>query len=109
MTLSKLFAMLIALAVLIAPGVAGAAMAATPHHAMAMMQAGHCQAPPSNSADHDKTPAKSCCIAMCTALAIAPTRPAASSPPQQQVAEFAPPKAIHGLLAEIATPPPRLS
>jgi len=105
----KLFAILIALSVLFAPAVTGAAMAAAPHHDIQMMEGGHCQAPPSKSADHDKTGGKNCCIAMCTAVAVAPSAPDQGTEPRQQVAQFAPPKAYHGLPAEIATPPPRHS
>jgi hypothetical protein len=102
-----LFAIVLALAVLIAPGVAGAAMAASSHQDMRMMEAGHCDMPPSSSGDHGKAPAKSCCIAMCTALAVAPTGRVECSPPQQQITQSGPPKAYHGTLTEIATPPPR--
>jgi hypothetical protein len=107
-SIRKLFALLLAVSVLFAPGVAGAAMASSPYHAMQMMQGGHCQTPPSNSGDHKMT-GKSCCIAMCMAVAVAPSTPAQSSPPRQQVAQFASPQAYRGLPAEIATPPPRRS
>ncbi|MEO8453908.1 MAG: hypothetical protein ABI454_02000 [Sphingomicrobium sp.] len=105
----KVFAVLLALAVLIAPGMTSAAMAAAPHHDMQMMEAGHCQTPPASTGGHDKMGGKSCCIAMCMALAVAPSSPADTSPPRQQIAEFAAPRAYHGLPAEIATPPPRRS
>jgi hypothetical protein len=101
--------LLILVAVLVAPGVTGAAVAASPHHAMQMMEAGHCEAPPANSGDHDKMSGKSCCIAMCVAVAVTPSAPAQTSLPRQQLTQFAPPKAYHGLPAEIATPPPRRS
>jgi hypothetical protein len=104
----KLFAVILALAVLVAPGVTGAAMAASPHHGMPMMEAGHCHTPPASSGDH-KMGGKSCCIAMCMALAVAPSAPAETAVPRQQIAEFAAPKVYHGLPAEIATPPPRRS
>jgi hypothetical protein len=105
-SIRKLFALLLAVSVLFAPGVAGAAMASSPHHAMQMMQSGHCQTPPSSSGDH-KMGGKSCCIAMCMAVAVAPSAPAQSSPPRQQVAQFSAPQTYRGLPAEIATPPPR--
>src|SRR5213080_911674 len=88
-SIRRLFAFVLALSVLFAPGVAGAAMAASPHHDMAMMEAGHCQSPPSNSGDH-KMGGKSCCIAMCMAIAVAPSTPAESSPQRQQLAQFTP-------------------
>ena len=107
-SIRALFAVILALAVLVAPGVTGAAMAAPAHHAMAMMEAGHCDTPPASSGDH-KMAGKSCCIAMCTTIAVAPSAPAEMSPPREQVAEFAAAQVYHGLPAEIATPPPRRS
>lgn len=109
MSIRKLFAILVALSVLFAPAVTGAAMAAAPHHSMQMIAAGHCQAPPAKSDDHDKMGGKNCCISMCTAVAVAPSAPAETTEPRQQIAEFIPPKTYHGLLTEIATPPPRRS
>lgn len=108
-SIRKLFAILVALSVLFAPAVTGAAMAAAPHHDMQMMEGGHCQAPPSKSADHDKMGGKNCCISMCTAVAVAPSTPAEATGVRLQLAQFALPKTYHGLLAEIATPPPRHS
>ena len=109
MSVRALFAILIAIAVLFAPAITGSAMAAAPHHGMEMMEAGHCQSPPSNTGHHDRTDGKSCCIAMCMALAVAPSAPAEISPSRQQMVQFAPPQAYRGLPAEIATPPPRHS
>lgn len=108
-SIPKLFAILLALSVLFGPAVTGAAMAAAPHQGMQMMEVGHCQSPPSKSGDHDKMGDKNCCIAMCTAVAVAPSVPAEITEPRRQMAQFASPKAYHGLLAEIATPPPRHS
>jgi hypothetical protein len=73
---------------------------------MAMMGAGHCQTPPASPGDRKMT-GKGCCIAMCMAIAVAPSTPAESSPQRQQVTQFTPPAAYHGTLSEIATPPPR--
>src|SRR5437764_12059482 len=109
MSIRALFAILVAIAVLLAPTISGAAMAAAPHHGMEMMEAGHCQSPPSNNGHHDRTDGKSCCIAMCMALAVAPSAPAEISPSREQMAQFAAPQAYRGLPAEIATPPPRHS
>jgi hypothetical protein len=102
----KFFALVLALSVLFAPGVASAAMAGSPHHDMQMMEAGHCQTPPARSGDH-KMAGKSCCIAMCMAVAVAPSTPTQTARPRQQVAQFTPPAVYHGTLSEIATPPPR--
>lgn len=109
MSIRKLLAILIALALLFAPGVTGAAMAAAPNHGIEMMEAGHCQAPMSGTGHHDQSDGKSCCIAMCMAVAVAPSAPAAISPQRQQVAQFALPAVYRGTLSEIATPPPRFS
>jgi hypothetical protein len=105
----KLFAVILALAVLFAPGVASAALAAGPHHDMQMMKAGHCHTPPASPAGHKKMAGKSCCIAMCMALAVAPSAPGATRLARRQIAGFVPPRAYRGTLAEIATPPPRRS
>jgi hypothetical protein len=101
----KILGILVALSVLFAPGVAGAAMA-SPHHDMQMMGAGHCQTPPASTGDHEKAD-KSCCIAMCMAVAIAPSAPFDLSMPRQQVAQFPAPVAYDSGPHEIATPPPR--
>jgi hypothetical protein len=106
MSVRRLFALLAALSVLFSPAVTAAAMAASPHHQMQMMEAGHCQMPAHGSASHDKM-GKSCCIAMCMAVAVEPTAPAAASPLPQQIAQFAAPRTYVGVPAEIATPPPR--
>jgi len=109
-SIKKLFAMLIALAVLLAPSVAYATMpAAMAHdHSMPTMEMGHCQTPPSKSADHGKTD-KNCCMAMCTAVAVAQVAPSDAAEPDHAVTYFAVPKSWHGYLGEIATPPPRIA
>jgi hypothetical protein len=107
-SIRRLFAILLALSVLIAPSVTSAAMAAAPQHAMQMMEAGHCHMPTA-PADHGNADGKSCCISMCMAVAVAPSAPAEVAPPRQQMAQFAPPAVYQGTLTEIATPPPRHS
>jgi hypothetical protein len=109
MSIRRLFAFVLALSVLFAPGITGAAMAAAPHHNMAMMEAGHCQAPASGSRHHDQSDGKSCCVSMCMALAVAPSAPAEALQQRREMPQFASPQAYHGLPAEIATPPPRRS
>jgi hypothetical protein len=106
-SMTKLFALILAVAVLFAPGVTGAAMAAAPHHDMAMMEAGHCQPPASGSGHHDQSDGKSCCVSMCMALAVAPSAPSEPLQQRRELPQFASPKAYLGLPAEIATPPPR--
>ena len=111
----NLFGILLALAVLFAPALtsAGAAYAAVPEHQIQMMDAGHCTSAPSGnhekSGSHDKSMTKSCCIAMCMALAVAPSAPAISELPKRIVLVFLAPSFRIGLPAEIATPPPRLA
>ena len=108
-SLCKLFAILIAMSVLFAPAVTTTAMAAAPDHGMQIMEAGHCQAPPARSGDHGKMDGKNCCISMCTAVAVASSIPAEAAQPRRQMHQFVAPRTYHGLLAEIATPPPRHS
>ena len=109
LSIPKLFAIIVALAVLFAPGLSGAAMAAPHGHDARMMEAGHCQAPPSSSGRHDRMDGKSCCISMCMAVAVAPSTPCELAPPGRPTADFDLPKTYRGLHAEIATPPPRFS
>ena len=109
MSISKLFAILVALAVLLAPAFtrAGEAFASVPDHHAQMMQTGECHAPESGGPDDDKAPAKSCCISMCMAVAMMPAAPMKDSPltPQPAVSAIS---ALHlSHLGEIATPPPR--
>ena len=105
----KLFAILVAVAMLIAPAMtrADAAFAAVTDHHAQMMDAGHCKSPPSS--DHGKGADKNCCIAMCTAMAVAPAAPVQEQEPKRMAATFAVPASYLGCLSEIATPPPRLT
>ena len=110
-SLRPLFAMLIAFAMLFAPLAlqSGAAMAMVPadHHAQ-MMEAEHCGEQPANSHE-GKTADKSCCAAMCTAIAVAP---APMSEPHALASSTERPSLIqfdHSYLAELPTPPPRLA
>lgn len=110
MSLRSLFGMLIALAMLLAPfGLSsGSAMAIVPvadHHAQ-MMESGHCDEQPGKDGQLDT---KSCCVAMCTAIAVEPmtaSEPHAflSSPVRPSLAQFDP-----SFLAKLPTPPPRLA
>lgn len=107
--LPRLFAILVACALLLAPafGRTAAAVAATAGHAQMMDQAGHCQMPPSGSADHHKMDGKSCCVWMCVAVPADMETPLHDDLAQgsAHVAAFA---GFHiGYLGEIATPPPR--
>jgi len=94
---------------LFAPAVASASAQGMTmaEHEMQMIEMGHCQSPPAGRADHDKKAGHGCCIAMCMAIAVTASAPAQNAPLRRQIAGFRPPKAYHGVPAEIATPPPR--
>lgn len=109
-SLRALFAMMIAVAMLFAPLAmqTGSAMAMAPadHHAQ-MTENGHCGGQPAEG-DQDKSPDKSCCVAMCAAVAVTPTttvEPHGFSKPIERPAldQFE-----GSFLAELPTPPPRL-
>lgn len=112
MSLRPLFVVLIGFALLFAPlgAIGGGAMAQGPaagHHAQ-MMDSGHCDDQPATGKD-GKSDKKSCCIAMCAAVAIEAARPAepkalGSSTERPSLASFDP-----GFLTELPTPPPRLA
>src|SRR5438132_11104539 len=108
MSIRKLFAFLVALAVLVMPSVTFASMpAAMAHdHTRPMMEMGHCQMPPSKSGDHGKAD-RNCCISMCMAIAVTPDAPAGAVEPEHVIAYFTVPLSWRGHLSEIATPPPR--
>ena len=109
-SIAKLFALLVAVALLFAPAFsrAGEAFAAVHNQHVQVLEAGHCQTPP-DSSDQDQAPTKSSCISMCMGIALAPTTPISQT-------ELAPASAISvvpalhlSYLGEIATPPPRRS
>lgn len=112
MSLRLLFAMLIAVAMLFAPLAmqSGAAMAMAPapdHHAQ-MMEGGHCGGQPATHHD-GKAMDKSCCAAMCAAVAIAPAlrvEPHALAP---EVERPGLDLFRRSFLAELPTPPPRFA
>lgn len=104
-----ILAFVLTIAVLFASAFTGieAASAAMPMHDMEMMEMGHCSSPPSS---HDgKGMTKQCCIAMCMAVAIAPSAPDEMPAVAQAVVTFALSKSHQDYLGEIATPPPRRS
>lgn len=111
MSLRSLTAMLIALAMLFAPLAlqSGAAMAMAPadHHSQ-MSKGGHCDGQSPQRQDSG-APDKSCCAAMCTAVAVAP---ALSIEPHALAPNVDRPRLDlfhHSFLAELPTPPPRLA
>ena len=108
-SLRPLFAILIAFAMLFSPFAmrTGSAMAAMPsdHHSQ-VMDKGHCGEQPS-SGKADKAHTKSCCVAMCTTVAIAPALPSAPLAFARVIARPAIETSPHSHLARLATPPPR--
>lgn len=109
MSLRSFFAMMIAFAMLFAPFAmqTGGAMAAIPsdHHAQ-MIEQGHCGGQPADGKT-DKAGGKSCCVAMCVAIAVAPAVP---SQPLAFAPTIARPTLVQSplsYLAKLATPPPR--
>ena len=109
-SISKLFAILIAAAMLFAPFAmqSGSAMAAMPsdHHAQ-MMGKGHCEGQPTNDKD-SKSAEKPCCAAMCAAVAVAAGSPIEPAVFARAVERPALEQFRHGFLAKLPTPPPRL-
>lgn len=106
-SLRPLFTILIAFAMLFAPLAmeAGSVMAMAPAEQQSkMMEKGHCGDQLANG-KHGKAMGKSCCAAMCTAVAVAAAvEPLAFArivdrPSQEQF--------HHSYLAKLATPPPR--
>lgn len=110
-SVSKLFAMLIAVAMLFAPFAmqSGSAMAAMPsdHHAQ-VEGTTHCDG--QSRPDQDsKSAEKPCCVAMCVAVTVAPTASAdphrfSRTPERPALDQFE-----RSFLAELPTPPPRLA
>ena len=109
--MSKLFAILIAAAMLFAPFAmqSGSAMAAMPsdHHAQAMSE-GHCEGQPATDKD-SKSAEKPSCAAMCAAVDIATGSLIDPAVFARAVERPALQHFRHGILAKLATPPPRLA
>lgn len=110
-SIRKLFALVLAVAVLFAPAFSGAAAAAAavPDHYSQMNESGHCQAPSSDSGDEKQTPAKSCCMSASMGIAVTPTAPLTDDVVQPAPAVFGLSTLHLSYLGEIATPPPRRS
>lgn len=104
----RMLAVLLALAILLAPAVAPLGMAfASTSSPMQMQQGGHCQVEPVIPTDHDKS-GKTCCIRAGLAVTIEASAPLRDRPLQSPPLAF-PVKCFWiGFLGEIATPPPRL-
>lgn len=108
-SIRRLLTILVAVAVLFAPSLTGAAAAAIPDHYMQMIESGHCQAPPSESRNEKETPAKSCCVSVSMGVAVTPAPPLTDGELQAAPAVFGIPTPHLSYLGEIATPPPRRS
>jgi hypothetical protein len=105
----RLFALLLAIAMTVAPvGMPAMAQAAPPaaaHHG-AMAGEAHCDEQREQPQQHHKAADKSCCAAMCVAVVVpsgAADLPALHGPSERP----APDRFRFGHLGEIATPPPR--
>ena len=108
-SLRPLFAILIAFAMLFAPLAtqSGSAMAMGPaDHQSQMMNQGHCSDQPTGGKD-SKMPGKSCCVAMCTAVAVAPVSPVEPLAFERVADRPSLVQFHHSYLAKLATPPPR--
>ena len=108
-SLRKLFAALLAVAVFLSPAITSiaAAHAAVPDHQMQMMESGHCDSAPSGHGE--KSDGNSCCVSVFVGLAVEPSAPVSEaaltgSPPVNFLPAF-----THRYVGEIATPPPRHS
>ena len=107
MSFRTLLTLLTAISLLFAPTfapVAAASVGPADHHEQ-MMTAGHCKSMPDSDMDQDDS--KSCCVAMCVAIAV---EPLAASDPQdlpRSAKAYSLASVFVGLPAEIATPPPR--
>ena len=105
------FAILIAVAMLFGPLAmpSGHAMAAVPSdHQSQMIGIGHCKSPPVKGND-SKSTSKSCCVAMCTAIATAPLSPVEPVAFSRSVGRPARDRIGRGFLAKLPTPPPRIA
>lgn len=109
-SLRPIFTLIIAVAMLFAPLAmqSGSAMAAMPDHHGQMTEKGHCGEQPAKSTD-SKSEGKSCCVATCTAIAIAPIAPVEPlaflrSVDRPSLEQFGP-----SFLAKLPTPPPRFA
>ena len=108
MSIRKLFAILVAVAVLFAPAFTGASMAsaAVPDHHALMMEKGHCDS--AGDEDQDTSTGKmACCGAMCMAVAVTPASISVAKPLVADVPVASLRAFQTGTPAELATPPPR--
>ena len=110
-SMQKLFAIMVAVAVLFAPVFtrASEAAAAVPDHQVQMMKSGHCNLTDEDSGDRDEAPLENCCVSTCMAVTASPPAPPAAPQIKQAKAQSAVRTFEIGAPAEIATPPPRFA
>jgi len=111
MSLRPLFAILVAIGMLLAPlGIrSGAAMAMAPSNHHDRVAVGeHCGEQPIKTS-HEKSSESACCVAMC--MAVAPAASARIGPQFLAVSHDrpAPDRFGRSFLAELPTPPPRIA
>jgi hypothetical protein len=107
--MQKFFAVMVAIAVLLAPAFTGTgrAQAAAPDHHAQMTKMSHCE-PARGDQQQGEAHDMACCAAMCMAIAVTPTVVPLAAPLQasgtaaERLVGFA-----TGTPAELATPPPR--
>lgn len=106
-----LFSLLIAATMLFAPlamqSGAAMAMAPTDHHAQ-MMDKGHCDKSSSSDKNSGKA-GKSCCVAMCAAVALTPTTSVEPHTYVRVSPSVTPQDFQFGYFGELPTPPPRVA
>ena len=107
MSICRLFAILVAVAVLLTPvfNDASMAQAAVPDHHAQMAEKGHCV--PVNDDGQDTPHDMACCGAMCMAVAVTPAAVALRTPLHGSVPVASLRAFQTGAPAELATPPPR--
>ena len=108
-SLRPLFAILIAIGMLFAPFAmqSGSAMAMAPaDHQSQMMESGNCGEQPAKEKD-GKSLNKSCCVAMCAAIAVAPVPPLEPHAFAKGVDHPSLASLHNSYLARLPTPPPR--
>lgn len=107
-SIHKLFAILIGLAVFFAPVLtrAGEAVAAVPNHHLQMMESGHCKQQ-SDSSGSDEEGMPSCCMSVTVAVAASAAAPVTEPERRPLPADFSAPTFNVPRPREIDPPPPR--
>ncbi len=107
-TLSRLFAMFVAISLMFGPLAMDRAMAAVPTSGHSQMTGeGHC--PPGGDESAEKGMSKPCCAAMCATAAVVPQSQVSELLFDRLAVSTVPANFHRGVLSEISTPPPRVS